>query len=517
MKLRIQDVCVFLMVGADVLADPVIFPPLFPQMCPQPRITPDVDIWEERADEINFFDYLYILSGTADMTQLSEFIAEKSTDFEDYMWRRKGNLQYLRSGTEIDEWKSMMWTLNVLTGPLLAAPYHIDRTNSNADDWDAWWNAIHDLTPYDRTSPVNETVRCDTDALQQDFKPKAIGFPVYLLQFLFSNIPTTLPLLTVTEQKSDTITGRVWDVSTEDLQSEPKKAIQNTGFLCDTISYTYDKKVSESTTTTTQTQVSDSLTVSTEMSYSTKASAKFGGIVDVEATSTIKTGLSNTFATAYTTTSSGTTSTTISQTWDSTIHIPPLSVVNVTVYTAQTQADVFIAGDVVYNEDRVGVKAWIQGDFIDIPTGEVSDLIKRGDFAALKDIKEAAKLAMKVIGADWSDLFLDSLISPTVSGKATSTAGEALKIKVNFCDKDSISGDICDEFLAEQFPPTIRECPPSGKRRSDDDGDFFGSASFDPENVLAAVDYDRDCFHLEPTAGETRTWNIIPKPGCTSN
>eukprot|EP00127_Corallochytrium_limacisporum_P000141 Clim_evm2s6 gene=Clim_evmTU2s6 len=106
-------------------------------------------------------------------------------------------------------------------------------------------------------------------------------------------------------------------------------------------------------------------------------STKFGGIVDVEGTSTIKAGLSNTFAAAYTTTSSGTTSTTISQTWDSTIHIPPLSVVNVTVYTAQTQADVFIAGDVVYNKDRDGVKTWIQGGFIDIPSGEVSDLIKR--------------------------------------------------------------------------------------------------------------------------------------------
>eukprot|EP00127_Corallochytrium_limacisporum_P004318 Clim_evm1s158 gene=Clim_evmTU1s158 len=480
----------------------VSFPSELPQLCPRKKASIDVSVWEDRADLMDIQKYWYILSGNADMTELSQFVVQQGTDFEDYMWSKKANLQYQDDGA-VNMWASMMWTLNVLAGPVLAAPYYIARTDENADDWDAWWNAVHDLTPYNRNS---DDLRCDTEALQDTFKPWAIGFPVY---FLEDGLPQ--PLDTLFEQKSKEIDGRVWATDASTVLAAPQNFdLDNTTPSCIPFPTPYEKDVTDTTTVTTGSTVSDTLTIADELSFTEKASVGFEGLgASVE--DTVKSSVTDSFTTSFTTTLTTTESTTIKLGATPTFMVPPGVLFSATISTEQLHVKLSVAGDITYDENSTGVQTWIQGDVIDLLYGEVSDLLSAGSYASFKDIKTVLKMSMNLIGADWSDEFVDSLLSATVSGTIDTQQGSSVTFVPYLCDAVSLQGVThCDETLQEQFPASnSTTCDASSKRRDVAQNQVM----FEIGNTV--VSFDDPCVvDVEPAEDQPNAWRIVTEDGC---
>eukprot|EP00127_Corallochytrium_limacisporum_P000886 Clim_evm1s30 gene=Clim_evmTU1s30 len=142
-----------------------------PISCPIMEIVADEHIWD-RAMTSNDEEFEYIMRGAADMRRLSQIVAEEATDFEDRMADKDENFVVHGSDGFVDTINTMLWKLNSLTAPILMAPYNINRTPANAEAWDAWWSALHDLTPASDAS-----YPCDEDPMDKSFLPSAVAFP----------------------------------------------------------------------------------------------------------------------------------------------------------------------------------------------------------------------------------------------------------------------------------------------------------------------------------------------------
>eukprot|EP00127_Corallochytrium_limacisporum_P002057 Clim_evm45s99 gene=Clim_evmTU45s99 len=519
---NIQTTCAFLLIGGYALVAAAsmssrreVLPEPF---CPTLEMTADASIWDDDGNNqvTQDFDFFLIMNGLADMRPLSQFIVDQGTDFEEYMLDRVGNFQVLNSTSgDIDPWSSVLWKLNALTGPILASPYQINRTDENADMWDAWWNALQDLSPSDTSQAY-----CDPNAQDSSFKPWAVGFPqnqAFIVLEAIMGAVQCVPIIgpsvnsAYSQQPVDYLLTRVWDIQTSETQSAPDTHVESNGdALCLSFNADYSKSVTESTTVSSQQSVSSTTSVSTEVDVSDKAGISLGGLTD-EISTTIKDSLSTTVTEALTTGVSETKTVTETVTFASTPTVLPEAVVNITVWTQQTIADIYITGDVVYDAEKTGIQTWIQGNGIpNLANITVPELILESQLATPGQIRDVAKMAMILIGAEWSDTFLDTLISPSVAGRANSVAGKVAAAEIWTCDLNSVPELMCDQTLHESFPPQFLSCP-SKRRTTEDPLELFESES----HILSLLDYD-DCYTLEPADGYKNRWYIHPVDNCTA-
>eukprot|EP00127_Corallochytrium_limacisporum_P002008 Clim_evm8s98 gene=Clim_evmTU8s98 len=175
--------------------------------CPPLKFTADERVWTNYYTTSAFgmgdFEYEYIMRGQADMQPLAEIVAEKASDFEEYMEDKNGNFVVLNTLGHVDPFYSMLWKLNAVTAPILMAPYWVERTVENEAAWDEWWNALHELAP----SGEKTENTCFPSAEYQWFKPWAVTFPTHDAE----NYPTNW--LYMNQTTVDYATTRVWEVA----------------------------------------------------------------------------------------------------------------------------------------------------------------------------------------------------------------------------------------------------------------------------------------------------------------
>eukprot|EP00127_Corallochytrium_limacisporum_P004317 Clim_evm262s157 gene=Clim_evmTU262s157 len=447
-------------------------------------------------------DFYAIMNGFADMSALSQFIIDQGTDFEDYMSDKAGNFQVLNESGDIDPWNSLLWKLNALCGPVLALPFYINRTDDNAEDWDTWWNALQDLTPSNEPTTVqfsNSSIfvqgyPCYSNAESPDFVPLAVSFPSIFYGCLD---------VTATDGSGCLSTG---DASVVDMFMYHSGAFE----------YTYAQRIVEITTTTSQHQLSTTTKVNTEIDISEKAGISLD-LLSAEETSTIKTGISETVGAAFTTTSTYTHSTTTTVSIENDYNVLPEAVFNFTMYTAQVQADIYITGDIVYDPDNTGIQTWLSNATIIPQLGEnIPELLLNKQLTTLGQIQSVAKMAMGLIGAEWSDTFLDTLISASIAGKVSSTAGTENIAETYACDIDSVPAFTCNKLLAESFPPNATECPAGFERRAiADDGLEPIPNVASKIDMLSLIKYDTDCYSYERVDGDDNKFYVHEIANCT--
>eukprot|EP00127_Corallochytrium_limacisporum_P000292 Clim_evm7s10 gene=Clim_evmTU7s10 len=504
---QLQSVCAFLLLCTSVQ---VTTGALLGGLCPTANYTANVSIWDVDGDQSEASYYPWVMNGYADMRALSQFIAQQGADFEDYMGTRVGHFQVLDPDTgNIDPWNSLIFKLNVLTGPILAAPYEIERTSANADDWDAWWEAVHALSPANYSATAN----CDSSATSSSFKPYAISFPSAYLIWRDGELDSINPLVnSYSVQPFEELLTRMWQVETVDLLTQPKTVIEENGAtICGHAVFLYSKAVSQSTTTSSSETVSSDTKISYEIDLSESASLSLG-VMSESISSTIKTSVSESIGVSYTTGTTHTNTTTTTVTWGATPEMLPNSVLNITAWTAQVSADIYVTGDALYPGNTTGIMVLIQGDGLvrnDL-TDDIPALLSVGEIVTLDQIKTVAKMAMHLIGADWSDTFLNTLVSSSVGGKADSIVGDTAIIEIWACDMDSVPAYLCDKTLSKLYPPQLSTCPGSRRAVVENPGSF-------EQSMIMSLFPDDPCYSLVPVEEHDNRWYVVKNEDCTTD
>eukprot|EP00127_Corallochytrium_limacisporum_P002788 Clim_evm1s141 gene=Clim_evmTU1s141 len=416
-----------------------------PGYCPEILYTADVNIWDDIynlhqvIEDLNFF---HVMNGSADMRPLSQFVISQGTAFEDYMAERMGNFQVLDLTTgSIDPWKSMLWKLNALAGPILAAPYEIDRTDANADEWDGWYNALHDLTP----SGVLES-DCNADAHDPSFKPWAVGFPAYL------DSQSKEVNLLYAGQKANFVETRVWSFEQTGTQLVAPVFYSAVAVdICPTYTFKFAEEIAEQTTSSTAQTYSDSYSSTNKIEVTAKESAKIFGL-GLELTQKLTQQLSESSTVASTTGDTYTYRTSTEVEHDFEFNFPDQSFYNVTIFIDQVLTTVGFTADLVYDPDTTGIQVWIQGNRIAAQDGFPNILLGDGYLTTPAKIKNVAEKAMRLIGAEWSDAFLNTLVSPSVSGVADTQIGTRPQSYGYACDVTKVDNE-CTKELALLYPP----------------------------------------------------------------
>eukprot|EP00127_Corallochytrium_limacisporum_P001781 Clim_evm7s81 gene=Clim_evmTU7s81 len=509
MKVNIQATSAFLVTATVVQAASVSRRAVDPASCPSILNTANTTIWDDPLhigqvfQDLNFF---YVLNGSTDMRPLSQFIIQQGTDFESYMQDKMGNFQVIDlTNGFIDPWNSFLWKLNTVAGPILAAPYQIERTAANSDAWDAWFSALKDLTPDGQLDAY-----CDSNADDESFAPWAVGFPAYLDSRLkevneaFSTQPVNV------------LATRVWEVETSRVVTAPKSGVTTNGStLCNPFSFTYEQSISQSTTSTTSQTYTNSFTSTSEVDVGAKASASFLGL-GAEISTTIKDTLSESSAESLAQGTSKTTTETQTVTFSNTPMILPGAVLNITCWTDQATANIDYTGDLVYDAESTGIQTWIQGNGIPMLAGDVPILINNKQLTTPSKVRDVAVMAMNLLGADWSDAFLDNLFSPSVAGTAASIAGTDVIFEIWECDASKVASNQCNQDLAQQFPPPATSCPPTNARRSiqnsDDIADPNTLVNLGVDAILG--DLDSDCYTVEAVEGHQNRWRVQNVKNC---
>eukprot|EP00127_Corallochytrium_limacisporum_P000186 Clim_evm3s7 gene=Clim_evmTU3s7 len=508
MKLNSHTVCVFLVSITVAESAPAAQPANFAE-CPHLISTANTTAWEGVLRTAVWgrgeWGFEYIMHGHADMTPLAKIVVQQGTDFEDYMEDKAGNFAILDYNGFVDPFYSLLWKLNALTAPILMAPYEIERTEKNAADWDAWWYALHDLTP----SNEGMEARCFKDAQEKWFKPWAVTFPSFM------NVTAPLNHQYQNQTSFDYATTRVWEVLTRSKQTSP-----NTGFYsntlnqCVTTQYSYSETITESTGSSSSQTYSESTKKTKGLEIGAKASTKFLG-VGLEISTKMSMGLERTAAKSTTegTSQSVTESRTVS--FDASPLMRRNSYLNVTVWTDQTEADIWFTGDIMYDPELTGIQAWIQGN--GRPrlgnASQIPNLLYNNKLTTPAAIRNVAELAMKVIGAEWSDAFLNSLVSPSVAGFAESIAGNNIFMEMWECDRSKVPNLSCNEELAAKFPP-----PATCETQKSLSGMAFQAAANSVQTSdshtapQAVVDQlEAQNYKLEPVSGHKNRWRILAK------
>eukprot|EP00127_Corallochytrium_limacisporum_P002192 Clim_evm86s108 gene=Clim_evmTU86s108 len=493
MKLNIQSVCALVASFNVAQGAPVEMSRRQTDLrreCPTLLYTANTSAWNGRMART--LDYEYIMRGHADMQPLAQIVVDEGTHFEEYIEDKIGNFVVLDNNGMVDPFYSMIWKLNALTAPILMAPYQIERTNANSGAWDEWWDALQDLTPADEGMEA----LCSRDAQDKRFKPWAVTFP----SFMDNSHPINDQYR---NQTADYAMSRVWEVQTHSDISRPDTGIYvNTLNQCVTTSYSYSETITEETGASADHQYSDSTTNTRGIEIGASASAGFMGM-GAEISTTISAGVERTAAQS---TTQGTTETVTFERQVEFEASPLLrrnAILNVTVWTDQTEADIWFTGDIVYDPDHTGIQAWIQGNGrVKLgPASQVPDLLYRNKLATPGQIRHVAELAMNVIGAEWSESFLNSLVSPSVAGLAKSVAGNNVFMEMWECDRTQVPNRTCNEALAQQFPPALA-CDDSQDSRTA------------PEAILDHL--DSECYTMEPVDGHKNRWVISSNDSCRS-
>eukprot|EP00127_Corallochytrium_limacisporum_P001746 Clim_evm83s77 gene=Clim_evmTU83s77 len=414
---------------------------------------------------LNLFDpfdnnlWMYLMNGMVDLRPLAKIVSEKGTEFEEYMSEMVGNFvvtpvdadtnpYYLAPNGQVDPWLSMIFKLNAVTGPVLMAPFNVERTEANAGDWDSWWNALQDILPTNFSAAEYFCAPRDPE-----YKPWSVSFPL---------VEGTANYDYRRQQTVDYATSRVWDLRSNQVVSSPRSFVNPNSLLqCVDQRHLYSQTITQRTGASSERSYSRSTTTTKETEVSAKASVSFLGM-GASISTTIKNGLSQTAAQA--TTQGATQSVEESETVEHEVtpYINSNAVLNVTIWTRQYEAETYFTGDVVYEPDRTGIQAWIPSDARNPTPGleyGMQTMIAQGWVTTPGQIKRVAELASKVIGAQWSDAFLNSLVSPSVSGRGESIAGTDVIVEYNECDIRRIPDQtICTPALADQFPPEDTSC-----------------------------------------------------------
>eukprot|EP00127_Corallochytrium_limacisporum_P000290 Clim_evm5s10 gene=Clim_evmTU5s10 len=347
--------------------------------------------------------------------------------------------------------------------------------------------------------------------MEPSYKPLAIAFPNAIYDFADHQVVAQRHLVnSFTTQPFKELVTRMWDVETVEIITAPKTVLENNGdTLCANFFYDYSKAISQSTTTSSSKQVSSDTKISDEIDLSESAGLKFA--LSEQISATIKQSVSESVGLSYTTGKSHTNTTTTTVTWGSTPTVLPNSILNITVWTAQVTADIYITGDALYPGNTTGIQTWIQGDGVEqlAPYDKVPVLESSSQIATLDQIKNVAKIAMNLIDAKWSDTFLNTLISSSVGGKVDSLAGDTAVVEIWVCDMDSVPYLTCDKTLSKLFPPQIKTCP--GNRRTVLDH----SGSFEESLVMSLLPHDR-CYSMVPVQGYDNRWYIQKHNACNT-
>eukprot|EP00127_Corallochytrium_limacisporum_P002013 Clim_evm1s99 gene=Clim_evmTU1s99 len=418
---------------------------------------------------LNLFDpseyntWMYLMNGMVDLRPLAKIVADKGTEFEEFMGEKVGNFvvtpvdadtnpYYLAPNGKVDPWLSMVYKLNAVTGPVLMAPFNVERTEANAGDWDSWWNALQDISPTNFSGAEYYCAPKDPG-----YRPWSVSFPVVVGT---SNYDYRR------QQTVDYTTSRVWDVRANELESNRNPTQRsfinpNTLLQCVDQRHLYSQTITQTTGASAENSYSTSTTTTKDTEVSAKASASFFGM-GASVSSSIKNGLSKTAAQSTTQGASQSVEESETVEHEVTPYINSNAVLNVTIWTRQYEAETYFTGDVVYEPDRTGIQAWISSDARN-PTYPLEygmpTMIAQGWVTTPGQIRRVAELASKVIGAEWSDAFLNSLISPSVSGRGDSIAGTDVIVEYNECDIRRIPDQtVCTPELAEQFPPEDTSC-----------------------------------------------------------
>eukprot|EP00127_Corallochytrium_limacisporum_P007130 Clim_evm3s243 gene=Clim_evmTU3s243 len=492
--------------------------------CPFILYTANGSLWDYNGDHGVLEEFDYVMDGYMDMRPLSKFIVEQGTDFEAYMASRMGNFQVLYTdGVTIDPWNSVLWKLNALTGPVLLTGFEVDRTDENGDTWDAWWNALQDLIPTELAA------YCDPNAQDKSFKPWAVAFPLYIIEFVQDTITREWSQIGggsfanagFLGQDTEILQPRIWDaVVTSSNAAQPKSFLHaNSNTQCDNFTYSYSKTVQQELTTSLSTTVTTSTQVAASYEESFKAGLDFKIISD-SVQETVKASFQDTFTASTTDGATNSTSVSLQSTLSSSAIAVPQNVVNLTVWTEQYEATIGMTGDLDFDAENTGFQVWIQGngvpDISDFPnTPDIAGKIFNGDLATPAKIENVARLAMELIGAEWSDTFLNSMVSTSIDGTVNTLSGNDTIVETWACEFNDITvnGDviICDQLFATQFPPQNTRCPGLDRRETQETSD-----SFHDKNMLSLLGLRADCFGVEPVEGHQNRWRVHSHGDCTN-
>eukprot|EP00127_Corallochytrium_limacisporum_P002191 Clim_evm85s108 gene=Clim_evmTU85s108 len=436
--------------------------------------------------------------GYLDLRPLAKIVSDKGTEFEEYIQDRMGNFVRTLANGFVDPWNSLLYKLNALTAPILMAPYNVPRTSGNAAQWDAWFNALQDLYP--AGSLRNH---CHPNATSPDYRPWNVAFP--------RNLTSTNPQNEIyASQPMKLVNSRIWEVFTDNKITAPHSlVVPNNQQQCVPSSFAYTKEVTESTTSMSETQYTESTTVSNSIELSASAGFSLFSI-DISASTTIQEGLEKTTGRSMTTSEAVTTSTTIKHDYGVQPQIRPNSILNITMWTDQYEADVHFTGDGEYYDNTTGILVFIEGHGKQGVGGanQILNMINRNRLMTPAKIRNVARLAADVLKADWSDAFFNSLVTTSSSGISNSIAGKMVIMEIHECDINSVPVRTCTPYLAEHHPPTSDLCP----SRSRVQGEETGDSNFVLPPQLE--DVPKECYTIERVEGYTTRWAINVATEC---
>eukprot|EP00127_Corallochytrium_limacisporum_P002097 Clim_evm2s105 gene=Clim_evmTU2s105 len=441
--------------------------------CPALAGAVPTNIWDIRH---NAALYESVSKGILDISPVAMLVNTLNTDLEAHMVGRMGNFEAVDREGAAHPFASMLYKLNALTAPILMAPYFVQNSEKNSAAWDAWWNALQELTPAGELEAY-----CHPDAQDPSYVPRTVAFPLVNI----NNEP-------LNAQYSGQTTGEhatsiVWDVRSGAVPiAQDMWSFRNLQNQCQ---YFNERSFSETFVEVTQStpggRYVDASIASEGVELSGPASNGFLNM-DEETSSAILYGVEQTAARSTIQGNPQSEGSQVQIEFDASFAFRPNTVTTVTTWIDQTHADISFTGDVTYDAAATGIQAWIQGNGM-VQLGDASEittLLSNNKLTTPDQIRNVAELAMNAIGAEWSETFLNSLVSSSVIGAAHSRVGRNMYVEIWECDANGV--EVCNEAAAEAHPPSTDLC--NGRR---------------------AMEIESDCHTLEPVDGHSNRWLVL--------
>eukprot|EP00127_Corallochytrium_limacisporum_P005455 Clim_evm3s206 gene=Clim_evmTU3s206 len=465
-----------------------------------------------RANETFWMNYLpdseydLLNRGWLDITELYEKVAEMGTAFEDHISKNLGSFDRTDSSNILDVGLSYISKLNAVTAPVLLSPFAVKRTDANAEKWDQWWDALQGLYP---TSHDNYRGYCNPYATSKDWKPTKLTFPGYMSYDDFLMNEAYVP-----RSPLRFIDPVAWLAYTSQLQTAPKsEIIVHDVANCSTHDFDYSEEISETTESSSEHTIESSVEASVSLEVSASAEGSFLGIGG-SASTTITTSVGYTSGKSATEGHSESRSKTIATNYSTSHTLHKHSTTNITMFTEQYEADVIFPADGKYHDTLSGVQIHIDGHRrwpVGNDESPIIPLIDKGDLQTPEHIREVVKLAMDVIGAKWSPVFIETLTTVSVEGKAKSVAGDNVHVEIHECQTDKVDYNTCSPSDSHKYPPADLSCSIMSRRTTDDSSNV--PAPDDLNNELhtnpskpTLNNVPDDCYDVLPVENQPNTW-----------
>eukprot|EP00127_Corallochytrium_limacisporum_P000095 Clim_evm2s4 gene=Clim_evmTU2s4 len=452
----------------------------------------DLSFWEEDIPD-SFKDA--IIGGVVDIQVLAKEVARLGTDFENYMSPRMGNFAVPSKHDKVwSPWRSLLYKLNAVTCPVLMAPYFVPETPENKERRDAWMNALHDLFPKDFPNVTMKGKCVEGSDDDKNFVPKYVAFPD---DYTGTDLNAILELA----NSPVSLKSALWSVQSDREFGAPKSfLLENNLNTCIPSSFLYEETMTQTFTSFSSCQVADSVTKSNE--WSLGASAEFEmGAFSSEVSSSFTMGIEETSSQAFGSEESSSHESSQAYEYSATVQVPDNALVNISLSVDEVNVDIFYTGEAVWNENYAGLQFHVQGwgkqytplrknqngDYSD----SVRDLVWYGHYTTPAKILNVVKLAKDVIGAEWSDTFVNSLIHTSANGVAEGNAG-SLFMEIWGCDITNMTeedrhSNVCDREMSMKYP-LMRGCSSQSAR---------GSAANDNFDLTSLIIADV-CTQYEP-------------------